>query len=79
MAEERKRYKPGDTFTHQMLEFVAHQEDFRNGGCDGCVGNLHISVCDMLPGGCGRDEVVWKASNESAKTLHVILKLEGVI
>lgn len=72
-----KAYKPGDTHTHQMLEFVAHHD--KDDGCFGCVGNLHDSVCDMLPSGCGSDEITWKASNESAKTLQAILKLEGKI
>jgi len=78
MAEERKCYKPGDTFTHQMLEFAAHHYNGHK-GCEPCVGNLHFNVCDILPSGCGRDEVVWKARNESAKVLHVLIKLEGTI
>ncbi len=75
-------YKPGDTFTHQMLEFIAVDDsnsDAKAHECDGCVGNLHRSVCDMLPVHCNSDEIIWKASNESAKTLHAILKLEGAI
>lgn len=72
-----KTYKPGDTFTTQMLEFVAHHDNAN--GCDGCIGKLHESVCDMLPPGCGDDELSWKARNESAKALQAILKLEGHI
>lgn len=72
-----KSYKPGDTYIHDMLEFVAKHDS--NNGCHGCIGDLHLSVCDMLPRGCGQDEVIWKPSNESAKTLHAILKLEGHI
>ena len=77
MAEERKRYKPGDTFTHQMLEFVAHH-DFGSRGCEHCIGLIKESICDILPIGCGNDEIVWKPSNESAKTLAVLIKLDAI-
>lgn len=79
MANPRKHYKPGDTHIHEMLEFIARDEGNGNDGCNGCIGSLHDSVCDMLPSGCGNDQIVWKPSNESAKTLHAILKLEGTI
>ena len=77
MAEEFKRYKPGDTFTHQMLEFVAHH-DSGDESCEHCVGHIKESVCDMLPAGCGNDEIVWKPSNESAKTLAALIKLDAI-
>jgi hypothetical protein len=71
------RYKPGDTYTHQMLEFVAHHD--RETMCAKCIGDLHTSVCAMLPLGCGSDQIYWRPSNESAMVLHAILKLEGTI
>ena len=72
-----KAYKPGDTFTHQMLEFVAHRSS-SGSGCEHCIGNIKDSICDMLPTGCGMDEVVWKPSNESASLLAVLIKLDGI-
>lgn len=70
-------YKPGDTFAHQMLEFVAHHDNFDN-GCDQCIGNIKDSICDMLPVGCGTDEVIWKPSNDSANMLAVLIKLDEI-
>lgn len=73
----RRSYKPGDTFKHQMLEFVAYPDDFNN-GCEHCVGHIKDSICDMLPSGCGRDEIIWKPSNDSAKMLVVLMKLDAI-
>lgn len=70
-------YKPGDTFTHQMLEFVAHHDNFDT-GCEHCIGHIKDSICDILPIGCGNDEVIWKPSNESAKTLAALIKLDAI-
>ncbi len=71
-----KEYQPGDTFKTQMLEFVAYHDDLH--GCDACVGDIKDSICDMLPSGCGQDEIIWKPSNDSAKTLAVLIKLDGI-
>ena len=79
------RYKPGDTFTTKegRYEFVAHNDNDNDNdndnGCERCMGNLHTGICDWLPSGCGEDQIIWKASNDTAKLLHVILKLEGTI
>lgn len=70
-------YKPGDTFTHQMLEFVAHHDN-GDSGCEHCVGQLKTSICDMLPIGCNEDEIIWKPSNDSAKMLVVLMKLDAI-
>lgn len=73
-----RRYEPGDTFTtmKDRYEFVAVADN--NNGCERCMGNLHRSICDMLPTGCGEDSIAWKPSNDAAKLLLTIIKLEGI-
>ncbi len=73
----RRSYKPGDTFKHQMLEFVARR-GYNSTGCDNCVGQLKTSICDVLPLGCNEDEIIWKPSNDSAKMLVVLMKLDAI-
>ena len=72
-----REYKPGDTFITKEdgYEFVAAHDE--SNGCERCIGRIHTRVCDMLPTGCGSDNVVWKPSNDAAKLLLVIFKLEG--
>lgn len=69
-------WEHGDIYTIDDCEFVAVPEP-GNGGCDGCIGNVHDRICDMLPMGCGKAEIIWKPHNDAAKVLHVVLKLEG--
>lgn len=72
---DRRKYKPGDTFSWEAYEVVARPDN--HNGCDMCIGRLHTDICDALPGGCNTDEIVWRPSNDPAKLLAVILKLEG--
>lgn len=80
----RTRYKPGDVYTHGDYEFVAlHDGDTTIAtGCRRCIGDSSKggdAVCDMMPMGCGEDEIVWKPHNELAKHILTIMKLEGEI
>jgi hypothetical protein len=68
-------YEPGDVFTYNGAEFVAHHS--KSKGCGRCIGNQHDNVCAVLPSGCGRDDIVWKPVNTEAKVLAVTLRLEA--
>ena len=75
---ERRHYKPGDTFIwDEQYEVVAKTDRGNKHGCDDCIGRLHLTICDALPGGCNEDQIVWLANNEAACLLAVITKLEG--
>jgi len=76
---DRRIYEPGDVFRwgDGQYEVVAKQDDIN--GCEGCMGDLHSSICDALPNGCNTDEIIWKPLNDTAKLLFVTLKLEGKI
>lgn len=72
---DRKEYSPGDTYRTGDYEFFAvHDND---NGCRRCMGDLDDRICDMLPAGCGHDEVAWKPANDLTKHLLAILRLEG--
>jgi hypothetical protein len=72
---ERRKYKPGGTFRWGAYEVVAKHDNDQ--GCDGCIGRLHIDICDALPSGCNDDEIVWRPLNDTACLVAVTLKLEG--
>lgn len=75
---ERRHYKPGDTFIwDEQYEAVAEADRDSATGCDDCIGQLHRTICDALPGGCYEDQIVWRANNEAACLLAVITKLGG--
>jgi hypothetical protein len=69
-------HKPGDVFTYNGAEFVAHTSK-QSAGCRRCIGNQHYNVCGILPPGCGRADIVWKPHNIEAKVLVVTLRLEA--
>jgi hypothetical protein len=69
-------YEPGDLFTYDGAEFVAHTSR-QSAGCRHCIGNQHDNVCAVLPPGCGHDDIVWKPNNIEAKVLAVTLRLEA--
>jgi len=71
------RYQAGDTYKVQMLEFVAQHDP--SGSCERCIGDKHQSICDMLPAGCGIEQINWVPNNDSAKTIQAILVLEGTL
>lgn len=71
----RKSYSPGDTYkSPEGYEFLAVSDN----GCDQCIGNLHNDTCDTLPAGCtANGGIAWVPLNDLAKTIYVVLKLEG--
>jgi hypothetical protein len=77
----RTRYKPGDVYAMDNgCEFVALGDGAANDGCSRCIGASNKGgdkVCDLLPMGCGEDEIVWKPHNELAKHIKVVMILEG--
>jgi hypothetical protein len=76
-VSERRIYEPGDIFRWGDGQYEAVAEGDDDGSCEGCIGDLHTSICDMLPGGCNADGIVWRPLNDTAKVLVVTLKLEG--
>lgn len=74
---ERRIYEPGDTFRWGDGQYEVVAEEDEDNGCTGCIGDFHKDICDMLPGGCNTDGIVWRPINDTAKVLFVTLKLEG--
>ena len=72
-----KIHEAGDTFrSPEGYEFLAKGD--KGKGCELCIGDLHMDICDMLPAGCGGNYgIVWVPLNDLAKTLYVVMKLEG--
>jgi hypothetical protein len=75
-VSERRIHEPGDTFRWGDGQYEAVAEEDEDNGCEGCIGDLHADICDMLPGGCNTDGIVWRPLNDTAKVLFVTLKLE---
>lgn len=73
-----KYHKPGETFTTEDgYEFLAKGD--KGKGCYLCIGYEHNDICHMLPAGCGGGDggIAWVPLNDLAKTLYVVIKLEG--